>query len=129
MSDILVDKTSAILKKVLDGASVRQRVLANNIANVETPGFTRQQLSFEDELHAAMDQPSFNPETQIEAVERVALDVTSDTVTPARDDGNNVQIEREMTDMAKNSLQYETAAKLLTMKMRGMRDAIFDGRR
>lgn len=128
MGDMFIDKASAVLGKVLDGASARQRVLANNIANAETPGFTRQDLDFEDQLREAMDDPSADFDSQIAAIEQVALGVTDDTKTPARADGNNVDIEREMTNLAKNSLQYETASQLLSMKLRGLNTAIHEGR-
>lgn len=129
MSDYLVDKTSALLGKVLDGASSRQRILAQNIANAETPGYTRQDLSFEDELRTAITLPNSDPDAQIAAIERVSTMATTDTTTPSRSDGNNVQAEQEMTELAKNSLEYETAAQLLMMKLRGLRSAIFEGRR
>lgn len=45
MTDLFVNRTNAILAKVLDGAAERQKALADNIANVDTPGYTRKEVS------------------------------------------------------------------------------------
>jgi len=129
MTDILLEKSDIVLAKVLDGAAARQRVLANNIANVETPNFQRKAVSFEGELREAMDAPTIDPDMQLNAIRNVATEAAPDTNTPARANGNNVQIDREMVELAKNSLQYETAAQLLTMELREVQNAIHEGRR
>mgnify|MGYP000530431163 CR=1 FL=1 len=51
---IFVDQTVNFLQKALDAASLRQNVLANNIANVNTPGFKRSYVSFEESLQQAL---------------------------------------------------------------------------
>ena len=129
MTDLFVDKTAAVLTKVLDGTAARQRVLAQNIANIDTPGYTRRNLEFDEELQAAIAQPTADPVEQINRIARVNLTETDDTLSPRQADGNNVDIEHEMVDVAKNSLQYETAAQLLTMQMTLLKNAIHEGRR
>jgi len=129
MDDRLIDRTTAVLAKVLDGASTRQRVLADNIANVGTPNYTRKEVRFEAQLREAISQAPQNPTIDVEAIGRVALEISDDKRTPADAHGNNVDIEREMVDMAKNSLQYETATRLLSMEFRELRSAIREGRR
>ena len=47
---MLESVTSAALSSALDGLSARQRAIANNIANVNTPGYTAERVSFEDAL-------------------------------------------------------------------------------
>lgn len=128
MANLFVDRTTAVLNKVLDGASARQRVLANNIANVDTPGYTRQEVHFEDALKEAIDDPGTDGQLKVAAIEQVEIETATDHQTPGRDNGNNVAIDREMADMAKNSLQYETAAQLLYSKFRLLRNAIKEGR-
>lgn len=124
MPDIFLDQTSSVLVKVLDGTAARQRVLANNVANADTPGFTRKDLAFEDELRNVLSQPTFNPDQKISAVERVQLNESEDELSPRQADGNNVNVEHEMVDMAKNSLQYDSAAQLLNLQFQELKSAI-----
>ena len=91
MGDMLLDKTSTILGKVLDGTSARQRVFADNIANAETPGYTRKELPFEVILRNTLTQLPANPDGQLAAIHAVPLNVQADTQTPANADGNNVR--------------------------------------
>jgi flagellar basal-body rod protein FlgB len=129
MADSLFHNTTdAVLAKVLDGAASRQRALADNIANADTPGYTRKDVSFEQELRLLISQEGTDVPSIRDAVDRVAIAVTDDTTSPRGIDGNNVVLEREMADLAKNSLQYETTAQLLSMKFRELRSAIREGR-
>lgn len=129
MSDIFTDRTSAILAKVLDGAAARQRALANNIANAETPGYRRQDVDFATQLREVISRPVRDPQAIIRAVDAVETAISEDVTAPARLDGNSVNIEREMVELARNSLQYETSAQMLMMKLRGLKYAIHEGRR
>lgn len=128
MADIFVDPTLAVLAKTLDGAAARQQVLADNIANAETPNYHRKDLAFEDELRAAMSQPNGDVADRIADIEHVATRVAEDQTAPANPAGNTVNVEREMAALAKNSLQYEAATQLLNMKYRGLNRAIREGK-
>jgi len=116
------------MSKVLDGTSSRHRVLANNIANAETPGYTRKDISFEDQLTAAITTHNNDPKEQKNAIDQVPVRISEDAVSPRRNDGNNVNIEREMATLAKNTLQYEIAAQYISRKFSGLRKVIFEGR-
>ncbi len=121
------DTTDAILIKVLDGAAARQRALSDNIANADTPGYTRKTVRFEDELRTLISQDTTSlPEST--SIDRVAISITDDTGAARGADGNNVVLEHEMADLAKNSLQYETTAQMMAMKFRELRSAIREGR-
>ncbi len=129
MSDMLVEKTQAVLGKVLDGAAARQRALADNLANVETPGYLRKDVRFESALHDAIQNSPADIDRTLANIEGISLDSTNDRQTPVNAQGNNVEIDHEMVEMAKNSLQYNTAAQLLTMEISQMKTAIHEGRR
>lgn len=103
-----------VLMHALDAAALRQRVTANNIANVNTPGFRRSFVRFEDELQRATDRqrlrgyitherhiPVGNPR-----LGDVRPRVERDDATTMRNDGNNVDIDREMALNAAAELQY-----------------------
>lgn len=127
MSDLFSDITTAALVKSMDGASMKHKVIANNIANVNTPGFTRSDVSFYDELKQALS--TNEPGNSVKRISDINIGVQQDLTSPARSDGNNVSIDKEMTELSKNTLQYETLTKLLNMKFSLLQTAISEGKR
>jgi flagellar basal-body rod protein FlgB len=125
IKELLSDPASAALAKSLQGASRRQEALANNIANIETPGYVRQDVDFVGVLQAALD--SGDPETG--AVEALEFETAPDASSPMSPDGNNVNVEHEMSELAKNSLRFDSTATVLSLKARMLRSAISEGRR
>lgn len=113
-------KTTNLLHRALDTASLRQKVISNNIANIDVPHFKRSEVNFESELRRAIRErndpanhlpakmtdprhiPFFNPRDINAFRPRINFDYT----TTARNDGNNVDVEKEIVDAAKNQLQY-----------------------
>ena len=95
---LFTDGVQSALERAMDGVMLRQRVAAQNIANVMTPGYKAEQVSFEDSLASALGQGG-DPS-------QVALDVTP-TGAPADARGNNVDIVGENTTLARSGLQYE----------------------
>jgi flagellar basal-body rod protein FlgB len=95
---MFTDGVQGALERAMDGVMLRQRVAAQNIANVTTPGYQAQQVSFEDSLANALsagDDPS-----------RTELSVTpTDAASDMR--GNNVDLVGENTTMMRSGLQYE----------------------
>jgi flagellar basal-body rod protein FlgB len=125
--DMLSDVSTAALVKTLDGAALRHRALANNVANAETPGFTRSDVAFHERLSSAVERARAAGSS--EPVEGVEAQIVADQASPARADGNNVDIEREMAALAKNTLEYESATQTLAIKLAMIRSAINEGRR
>jgi len=126
---LLSDPASAALTKSLQGASRRQEALANNIANIETPGYQRQDVHFEEALQSALESSSGDPEEAARALEGLEFAVTPDSSDPTSPDGNNVNIDHEMSELAKNSLRFDSSATTLALKIRMLRTAITEGRR
>ena len=130
------DKTAVLLEKSLGAAVLRYEVIANNLANVDTPGFKKSFVLFEEELQSAIrDQGAFRlrhthpnhiggPDT----IEDVQPEVKKDTVTSERLEGNNVDIEEEMTKLVMNSINYYFAAQQINKKLAMLRYVISDGR-
>ncbi|MFA5517997.1 MAG: flagellar basal body rod protein FlgB [Spirochaetota bacterium] len=112
--------TNYLLEKSLDVESTRRKVISNNIANVDVPHFKRSEVNFESELKRAIRQREdasnrlpailtdekhipFFVERDLKTVQpRINLDYT----TIYRNDGNNVDIEKEMVDASKNMMRY-----------------------
>lgn len=127
MSDLLMDLTSVVLAKSLDAAGARHRIIADNIANVETPGFIRSEVKFDDKLQEAL--ASSNPTNAMRLVQDIEPDVEQDTATPAGANGNNVNIDKEMADLTKNGLQYDALVQLMNLRSSMIKSAILEGRR
>lgn len=134
---IFDSETFLILKKALDAAAMRQQAIASNIANVDTPGFKRADVSFEEELKAAL-----NKQDRLELKATDNKHITNkpdlDSVhaktfrqsdTYFRNDFNNVDIEVEMASAAKNNMAYNALSDLISGKLRGLRNVINEGRK
>ncbi len=98
------DVTSVALRSALDGLSARQRAIADNIANVQTPGFRAQRVSFEDSLRAAVQDGSLDSGavTRVEPTAQTSLE-------PTRLDGNNVNLDTETLSSVDTNLRYQLA--------------------
>jgi flagellar basal-body rod protein FlgB len=103
------------LSQVLDALSMRHRVLAQNVANVNTPGYRRLDVSFEETLGK-----QFGGSKSAEP----AIQVTEASDGPERADGNNVDIDKEMARVTNNSLLYNVFAQVLAGEISTMRSAI-----
>ncbi len=129
------DDTMSKLLKGLDAASLRQRVTANNLANMNTPGFQRSDVSFESQLLMARSD-MLVPLTRTHdrhiphAPEPdIAPQVKTDTTTIRRIDGSNVDIERDMLNMVSNQLRYNSYVQQLNTRFNNWRFVINEGRR
>ena len=126
-SELFPDIASAALAKTLDAAAARQKTIANNIANVETPGFKRGTVSFEDALRRVLD--SSTETAIIDGLKDLAPVQVVDLQSPSKPDGNNVNIDAEISDLARTSLKYRAAATLMENKTSMLRAAITEGKR
>lgn len=199
--DLFGSRLMLALKKQLDASMLRQRVIANNIANLNTPGFKKSSVSFEDQLRSALKKsghplpmiatdvrhfgragagavkggPAFagsggtvltNKKTELVGTEldpaKIGLTdslanvqpvpeverqtshteigssdpvagvqpvVRRETATSTRTDGNNVDLEEQMTELAANTLLYQTAAQVVSRKLAALSYVISGGRR
>jgi flagellar basal-body rod protein FlgB len=103
---------SRLLLSLLDASAQRSRVIAGNVANQNTPGYRRQVLDFEGRLREALARGRSAGE-----LAAIAPAVTEDALTPARADGNNVNLELEMSAMRQNRLLYEMYSTLHSSRM------------
>lgn len=126
---------SALLQKALDGTWQRQRAIANNIANHETPGYKAVKVSFEESLDQEIRKlensiPSKEQITKnIEAVSNSEISVFADQSTSMRADGNNVDLDLENIEMAKVQIQYQYLTRSMTDMFARLRYAISAGQK
>jgi flagellar basal-body rod protein FlgB len=126
-----------LLGKALDAYALRQKVIASNIANIATPGYRSQTVTFEDELRGALDG------TQISGLQTDArhmaigvsapMDGTARTkntndAMPSRENlpsgVNDVDIDNEMAELAKDQINFRFAARMITDAFRGIQKSI-----
>ena len=103
-----------VLHAALRGLSLRQRTIADNIANIETPRFLAGTVDFESHLRDAVREG------------RAPVDApsTARSLQPTRIDGNNVNLDQETLSAQETGLRYELTITALTNKYNGLRAAI-----
>jgi flagellar basal-body rod protein FlgB len=105
------DAVSLALHTALNGLSQRQQVIADNIANVDTPGFRAQSVEFEASLQDAIDNGSLEPGSG--AVSSVAAtEVPTDT--PVGANGNNVDLRKETIAAMQTQYSYQILGRAMT---------------
>jgi flagellar basal-body rod protein FlgB len=134
LKSILSSPYVSVLEQALAASSLRQKVISNNIANVNTPGFKKSEVAFEDVLQEALDDTGL-PLTQTNErhlpVRQVSMVTPRENMvgnTSLRTDGNNVDIDVEMAEMAKNSIYYDAVVKQLSHYITDLKSAISGGK-
>jgi len=99
-----------VLDKAADAAWLRNEAITNNIANADTPGYKRQDISFEGELKKAMKVSRYES-VDAKVADLKSRDLQASTYTDYdsfsyRLDGNNVDIQTENVTLVKNQLKY-----------------------
>ncbi|MDH4263081.1 MAG: flagellar basal body rod protein FlgB [Spirochaetia bacterium] len=120
-------KTQYLLERSMDVETTRRKVIADNIANADTPHFKRSEITFEASLKRALDTedyikseavparmtdsrhiPFFQPVDYHTVKPRLHLDY----LTSMRNDGNNIDPEKETQDMLENQLRYQALTQI-----------------
>lgn len=93
------DDVSAVLTSALDGLSLRQRVIADNVANIDTPNFLGSTVEFEGALRSAI--------AEGEVAGREIAATTGISATPVGPNGNNVDLQAETVTAMQSVFQYQ----------------------
>jgi len=107
----MLDGVSSQLERYMDLLSARQKLVASNIANADTPGYRTLDIDFQSEFQNAAGSPH--------ALEVGGLQV--------KNDGNDVSLDRESRLLAENALRFNVASNLLREQIQVMRSAIKEG--
>jgi len=110
VSFAVTDAVSQVLASALDGVALRQRVTADNIANVDTPGFRASSVDFETQLKTAISDGSFTEGPGPDSV--TATTVPTDT--PVGANGNNVDLRKETMAAVQSQFQYQILTRAVT---------------
>ena len=114
----IFDSTQLVLDRAISGATLRNAVLANNVANVDTPGFQPSDVDF----HAALKGALAGGPSAIEAVQFSAE--SSATPTALRADGNGVDAEAESAKLAENGLELSALTEVAGARVTIMKTAM-----
>jgi len=109
------DRVEGVLHTALAGLSLRQDVIADNVANIDTPGFRARSVAFEDSLRAAVARGGV-------PAQGVALTATP-TLTPVGPNGNNVDLRKETMAAMQTVFQYQTVTRAVTDRLALVRTA------
>ncbi|MEM0951455.1 MAG: flagellar basal body rod protein FlgB [Cyanobacteria bacterium P01_H01_bin.74] len=150
--DLVTSLTNQVMEKALDGLSKRHRAITSNLANVDTPNYHRRNVKFETQLHQAaqtaknqnladqelilaksnavpLAMQSSNP---LHFSPKVTLDSFNPEVSEVREyssrlDGNSVDIEVEMAELARNTQRYLALSNLESRAVNSLRSVINGG--
>ena len=119
-----------VLDKALDASNLRETVITNNLANVNTPGYKRREVDFESLLQQELDKVKWNSlDEKLEEGELghresgVHFDMQAYGYN-YRLDGNNVDVEVENAELASEQLRYELLADSVTQEFSRLQTAI-----
>ncbi|MBM7581373.1 flagellar basal-body rod protein FlgB [Caldicoprobacter guelmensis] len=126
-----------ILEKALDAAWLRNEVIAHNIANADTPGYKKYKVVFEEELKSAIEASALKGKKTrpkhldigATSIDQVSPRIVRTGGTQMREDGNNVDMDEEMTNLAKNSIMYNALVQKIAGEFRKLKAVINEGRR
>ena len=105
----MLQSVAGQLERYMDLLSARQKLVASNIANADTPGYHTQDIDFRSEfLNAAGGPPHSIEVNQL----------------PVKNDGNNVSLDREARLLAENALRFQVASQLMKSQLKAVRSAI-----
>lgn len=109
----MLDRIGGQLEHYMDLLSARQKLVAANIANADTPGYRTRDIDFQAEFASAMGQ---SPQT-------IEIDGLL-----TKNDGNNVSLDRESRLLAENALRFQVASGLMRSRLQLIRSAIDEGK-
>lgn len=134
MSRIVKDNTYDLMKNALDATNLRQSVISNNITNVNTPNFKASKVKFEATLKHAIGEGNIslsggrNKHIGTGSLENIEVEVIADKNVRTKEDGNSVDIEKEMVDMASNQILYNALVQQINKKLSNLSYVVTGGR-
>lgn len=120
-----------LFDKALTASWMKNQAISNNISNVNTPNYKRETVDFEDVLrNAASNQNGPMVKTHdkhMSVSNSVTPTIIKDDSTAFRKDGNNVNVDTEMAELAENQIRYEAITKQLNDTLKRLRISIKQG--
>ncbi len=129
---------SSILEKSLNASWERNDIISQNLANIDTPKYKRKDIAFEEFLNESMGRTNLEGNLtdkrhiainsrDADTVELTLIEDNSDT--SMRIDGNNVDVDSEMANLAKNTIKYNALVQMINSNYSKIKNVIAEGRR
>jgi flagellar basal-body rod protein FlgB len=123
-SNVSFSGTDSYLRAAMSGLAARQRAIANNVANVDTPNFKATEVRFEDALKSALSRNKPGAAVNQSALNSAAARMTVVDTTSTRADGNNVDVDREMEMLGEANLNYSALTQVMSTRLGILRNVI-----
>jgi flagellar basal-body rod protein FlgB len=118
-------KTLSELSSVMSYRLFRQGIISSNVANVDTPGYTAKDVTFEKELSSQMKMSATNNKhISSSPANTSGYQVKDDPFSRIGNDSNTVDIDREMMKLSQNHLLYNASAQMIQSKLEALKNAI-----
>lgn len=130
-----IENKAILLEKALDAAWLKNEAISNNIANVNTPGYKKTNVNFGDTLADTVNEVSISGKRTREkhipigSKTKYNTEVSIDEFTSMRRDENNVDVDVEMAELAKNTIKYNALISQLSREYNKLSLVINDGRK
>ena len=115
----MLDRTANNLERYMDLLSQRQKLVASNIANADTPGYRTKDIDFQYEFLSTLEKAQ-SASSLSEVIEPTDL--------LAKNDGNNVNIDREMRLLSENAIRFKMVSTLVRGEFKSIKSALTEGR-
>lgn len=112
----VIDGVTNQLEHYMDLVSARQKLVASNIANIDTPGYKAKDIDFQFEFQSSM-----------QGSEPAAPQVVDSPGLVVKSDGNNVSLDREARLLSENALRFSVASSLMKTQLKTVESAIKEG--
>ena len=110
----MIDRLTDSIEQYMNVVSARQKLVASNIANADTPGYKTKDLDFNSSFLSALDGEAPKA-VQVQGLQ-------------AKNDGNNVDLDREARLLAENAMRFNVASNLMRSQIQQVKDAISAGK-
>ena len=136
-SQKIFSQTVSILEKALNLRSKKHNVIASNIANMDTPDYKAFDIVIEKELQkvsggktsVSLNQTNkAHMQSRRSKAEGISVQIDDTQGLSLRGDGNTVDIDKQMANMAENTLKFNAAAQMIHKKFQGLKSAIQGGK-
>ncbi len=133
----LFDKTTSALGTTLNMRLLKHNITSSNIANAETPNYHAKKIDFEEALARALDIDGLRSMSTSSgehfvlgggSMSKVRPDIYENPEGAINNDGNTVDLEREMSSLSENTIMYKAALSLINKKLAALRYAATEGR-
>lgn len=117
------------LEMALDGSALKQKTISNNLANVDTPGYKAKETVFKQEFERSLNAYRTNQHHFTFSTDKPSsFYVKEQGGTTMNHNGNNVDVDKEMAELAKNQLYYQTLVQRINGKFNSIKMVVKGGR-